>query len=305
MAIDQTSDALECSSLWNSTTGMEAAARSERNGPAANRQYMDTSWPVAFISILDAGLVAVPLPVETPLATAAGIAAFAEAPVAIVGTRTRGLASANSVRCVPVDQLIESRVAPAAARAGPMPELALLAFTSGSTTQPRAVELTHANLLANLEAALQLRQAAPGDSFLSMLPPAHLFELMGGLLGPLACVARVVYAPSLLPNRILAALRDERITHALSVPALLQVLYEEVVSELVDAGVLDPAQRDQSLAETARRLREGMDEHDRTRLRASVRERIGHSLRLLLVVAFAFAVAVFAFAVVRTVMLPR
>src|SRR5262249_14725094 len=155
-------------------------------------------------------------------------------------------------------------------------ELAILAFTSGSTTQPRAVELTHANLLTNLRAALQLRRAAPGDSFLSMLPPAHLFELMGGLLGPLACGARVVYAPSLLPNRIVAALRDERITHALSVPALLQIIYEEVVAELVDAGILDPAQRDQSLAETARRLRDEMYEPDRARLRVSVRERIGN-----------------------------
>jgi long-chain acyl-CoA synthetase len=241
------------------------------------------SWPVAFFSILEAGLVVVPLPAETPLATVTGVAAHAAAPIAIVGNRTGGLAVGNSVRCLSVEQLIESSVAPAPAPAVPLPELALLAFTSGSTTLPRAVELTHANLIANLEAALRLRQAAPGDSFLSMLPPAHLFELMGGLLGPLACGARVVYASSLLPNRILAALRDERISHALSVPGLLQILYEEVVSELVDAGILDPAQRDQSLAETARRLRDEMHEQDRERLQASVRERIGNCLRMLLV----------------------
>jgi long-chain acyl-CoA synthetase len=241
------------------------------------------AWPVAFFSILEAGLVAVPLPAETPLAAAAGVAARAKAPVAIVGIRTRGLAASNSLRCLPVEQLIQLGEAPKVAPVGPLPELAALAFTSGSTTQPRAVELTHANLLANLQAALRLRQAAPGDSFLSMLPPAHLFELLGGLLGPLACGARIVYAPSLLPNRILAALRDERITHALSVPALLQVLYEEVVSELVDAGVLDPAQRDQTLAETARRLRDEMDEQARERLSTSVRERIGNFLRMLLV----------------------
>jgi len=241
------------------------------------------SWPMAFFSILEAGLVVVPLPVETPVATAAAIAAFAEARVAIVGTRTRGLAAGNCVRCLSVEQLIQPGAGPANAPPGPLPELAVLAFTSGSTRQPRAVELTHANLLANLQAALRLRRAAPGDSFLSMLPPAHLFELMGGLLGPLACGARVVYAPSLLPNRILTALRDERITHALSVPALLQILYEEVVSELVDAGALDPAQRNQSLAETARRLRDEMDELDQERLRTSVRERIGNSFRMLLV----------------------
>jgi long-chain acyl-CoA synthetase len=172
---------------------------------------------------------------------------------------------------------------PGPAGAGPLPDLALLAFTSGSTSHPRAVELTHANLLANLRALLGVRQAAPGDSFLSMLPPAHLFEMTVGLLGPLACGARVVYAPSLLPHRLLDALRDERITHALSVPALLDVLYEEVLSYLVDAGVIEPARRSQSLAETARQLHDEMDEPEHERLRASVRERVGTSLHTLVV----------------------
>src|SRR5215472_13582508 len=105
------------------------------------------AWPVAFFSILDAGLVAVPLPAETPLAAAAGIVAHAGAPVAIVGARTRGLAAGNSLRCLPVEQLIQPGDAPEVEPVGPLPELAVLAFTSGSTTQPRAVELTHANLL--------------------------------------------------------------------------------------------------------------------------------------------------------------
>jgi long-chain acyl-CoA synthetase len=240
------------------------------------------AWPAAFFSILEAGLVAVPLPAETSPATAAGVAVFAGARLAVLGERTRALAG-GPVQCIPVEEVLRAEPGPAAAAAGPLPETAVLAFTSGSTSQPRAVGLTHANLLANLQALLQVRQAAPGDSFLSMLPPAHLFELMVGLLGPLACGARVVYAPSLMPHRLLAALRDEQITHALSVPALLEVVYEEVVSELVDAGALDPARRRQSLAETARRLRQELDGPERERLRTSVRERIGASLQTLVI----------------------
>jgi long-chain acyl-CoA synthetase len=240
------------------------------------------SWPAAFFSILEAGLVAVPLPAETPIGSAAGVAAFAGARLAVVGQRTRALESAGGVRCLPIDQLLLCKPDPAASGGEAGPELAVLAFTSGSTSQPRAVELTHANLLANLDSLLQAGQAAPGDAFLSMLPPAHLFEMMVGMLGPLACGASIVYAPSLLPHRLLAELRDERITHALSVPALLEVLYQEVVSELVDAGVLDPAQRDLSLAETARRLRE-MDEAGRAALRSSIRERLGPTFHTLVI----------------------
>jgi long-chain acyl-CoA synthetase len=239
------------------------------------------AWPPAFFAILEAGLVVVPLPAETPLPTAAGIAAFAGARAAILGQRTRGLAS-QGVASLLVEELFQAEAAPVRPESGS--ELAVLAFTSGSTHQPRAVELTHANLLANLQALLTLRQAVSGDAFLSMLPPAHLFELMVGLLGPLACGARIVYAPTLLPHRLLDTVRDERITHALAVPALLEVLYAEIVSELIDAGVLDPARRDQSVAETARRLRQPeMDEAERQRLRTAIRERLGPTFHTLVI----------------------
>jgi long-chain acyl-CoA synthetase len=241
-------------------------------------------WPVAFFSILEAGLIAVPLPAETPVPQVAGIAAFAGARVAIVGNRTRALASTgDGLACFPIDRLLSAGPVPTAGTAPVRPELALLAFTSGSTCQPRAVELTHENILSNLRALLQVRKAHPGDSFLSMLPPAHLFELLVGQLGPLACGARIVYAPSLLPHRVLAALREESITHALSVPALLDIVYEEVVNELVDAGALDPSRRQQSVAETARRLKQEMDAAEREQLRLRVRERIGSSFHTLVV----------------------
>jgi long-chain acyl-CoA synthetase len=237
-------------------------------------------WPVALFAILEAGLVAVPIPVETPLSTAIGVGRFAGVRAAVTGDRTREFASSSNLRNITVQQLLEGEAVSVGERS--VPELAILTFTSGSTQQPRAVELTHSNLLANLEALLQIRHARPGDSFLSMLPPAHMFELMAGLLGPLACGARVVFASSLLPNRLLAKLREEQITHALSVPALLQVLYEEVVGELVDDGVLYPARREQRLAETASRLRE-MDALELARVRSGIRKRIGESFSSLVV----------------------
>jgi long-chain acyl-CoA synthetase len=255
-------------------------------------------WPVAFFAILEAGLIAVPLAAETPAASAIGVAAFADARVAIVSQRTRGLTAAGTLRCIAVEQLFGTDTSAGSEPLDRVPgrsptgvwepesgssELALLAFTSGSTQKPRAVELTHANILANVQALLQVRQAGPGDSFLSMLPPAHLFELTVGLLGPLACGARVVYAPSLLPHRLVASLREERITHALSVPALLEVLYEEVVNQLVEAGVVDAVRRGQSLAETARRLRDDLTESERQELRRGLRERLGPSFQTLAV----------------------
>jgi long-subunit acyl-CoA synthetase (AMP-forming) len=161
---------------------------------------------------------------------------------------------------------------------GPGPEdLALLAFTSGSTQDPRAVCLTHANLMANVKAVIEVRQAAPGDAFLSMLPPTHLFELVVGQLCPLACGAQIVYASVLLPNRLIDALGSARITHALVVPALLDLLYREVVDLLIAASAIEPSER--SLKEITQRLRDELSDADLDRLRAALRERLSDRFR--------------------------
>ena len=110
-------------------------------------------------------------------------------------------------------------------------DLALLAFTSGTTAQSKIVELSHGNLISDVRSVLEVGTAGLGDSLLSMLPLAHLFELTGGLLSPLACGARIVYEPSPLPNRIIGALHDQGITHALAVPGLVKCLVEEVCSQ--------------------------------------------------------------------------
>jgi long-chain acyl-CoA synthetase len=161
-------------------------------------------------------------------------------------------------------------------------DTALCVLTSGSTADPRAVELTHGNVLANLEAMLAVRRAAPGDSFLSMLPPSHLFELMGGTLGPLACGARVVYPGAPLPNRLVAALREERITYALAVPALLDALFREVRGAIQEAGVVEEPPPGAGPEHAARVLAE-MTEERRAAVRDAVRATIGPSLSTLIV----------------------
>jgi acyl-CoA synthetase (AMP-forming)/AMP-acid ligase II len=63
--------------------------------------------------------------------------------------------------------------------------LALIQFTSGSTRSPRGVMLTHAALLANLEAFLQAIEVGPEDRTVSWLPLYHDMGLIGTLLMPL------------------------------------------------------------------------------------------------------------------------
>ena len=235
-------------------------------------------WVGVLFAVLHAGLVAVPFSRSKDDPTIARFIEITGARAVVVG----GGVTVGPLQFVPVAPCDVRPQSGAAHRPPIRDDLALLVFTSGSTANPRAVELTHGNLLANLEAMLALRHAAPGDSFLSMLPPSHLFELMGGTLGPLACGARVVYPGALLPNRLVAALREERITYALEVPALLDALFREVRGAIQDAGVVEEPPPGAGPEHAAQVLAE-MTPERRAAVRDAVRATIGPSLHTLIV----------------------
>jgi long-chain acyl-CoA synthetase len=234
-------------------------------------------WAAALFSVLDAGLVAVPLLPGLDAERVRAIAAFADAHAVVAD----GAVDVGLRRTFAVGELL----APSDDADPPRPvgrdDLALLVFTSGSTASPRAVELTHGNVLSDLEALLAVRRTAPGDAFLSMLPPSHMFELVAGTLGPLACGARIVYPGALLPNRLVAALRDEGITHALAVPALVDALFREVRAGLEGAGLADDT-RNVTPEVAAQRLRDRSPE-ERAAVRAAVRETLGPAFATMMV----------------------
>ena len=61
---------------------------------------------------------------------------------------------------------------------------AVVLFTSGSESTPKAVPLSHRNLISNIQASLTVLQARCGDVLLGFLPPFHSFGLLGQHPGP-------------------------------------------------------------------------------------------------------------------------
>lgn len=72
---------------------------------------------------------------------------------------------------------------------------AAILFTSGSEKAPKAVPLTHRNILANQEGALAAIGPTPRDSVLSFLPMFHSFGFTVTGLLPLLAGIRVVHHP--------------------------------------------------------------------------------------------------------------
>jgi len=64
-------------------------------------------------------------------------------------------------------------------------DIAFIQYTSGSTSNPKGVVLTHANLLTNIRTMGQVVNAGPKDVFVSWLPLYHDMGLIGAWLSSL------------------------------------------------------------------------------------------------------------------------
>ena len=86
----------------------------------------------------------------------------------------------------------------------PIPETAVILFTSGSESMPKTVPLTHKNMLTGLDAAIRDMQIKQGDVLLGMLPPFHSFGILLNTIFTCATNIRVVYHANPVEGAMLA-----------------------------------------------------------------------------------------------------
>jgi long-chain acyl-CoA synthetase len=110
---------------------------------------------------------------------------------------------------------------PAQGNAG---DIAVCLYTSGTTGRPKGALLTHANLLSNLESFQQILHITSDDIFLAVLPFFHAYGGTVLFLLPLSLGAKVVLEPRFVPEAILKALTQQRVTIFAGVPSMYAVL---------------------------------------------------------------------------------
>jgi fatty-acyl-CoA synthase len=71
-------------------------------------------------------------------------------------------------------------------------DTALLQLTSGATAAPKAVRITHGNLIANIRAMAEATGLAPGDTMVSWLPIFHDMGMVGFLTVPMTLGVELV-----------------------------------------------------------------------------------------------------------------
>ncbi len=202
----------------------------------------DPGWVIAYMGIVRAGAVAVP--VDPALDAIGWAAVVSEAAVRAVlwdeGVVARGEATGPCAPAACVDLHDAADGHPSAAPVVDVSpdDVASIIFTSGTTGRPKGVKLTHANFTSLVAALAPVFPLTRGDVVLSVLPLHHTFEFTCGLLLPLSRGSRVVYVGEVSGDRVATGLRTSRATAMVGVPALWQLLERRILGEVDARGPL-------------------------------------------------------------------
>ncbi|HEX9178563.1 MAG TPA: fatty acid--CoA ligase family protein [Mycobacterium sp.] len=125
------------------------------------------------------------------------------------------------------DFVTMARTAEPAAEFADPDDVAIMLFTSGTTSRPKAVELSHNNLTSYVMGTVEFASADPGDAALICVPPYHIAGV-GAALSNVYAGRKMVYLTRFDPKEWIRLVRDEGVTAATVVPTML----DRIVSEL-------------------------------------------------------------------------
>ena len=109
-------------------------------------------------------------------------------------------------------------------------DTAVILCTSGTTGDPREVELTHTNLISNIQGTLEIVKITGEDKLGHVTPPHHSFGLTVGKLLPLWVGATNVYTNKY--RHVAQLIKEKSITIFVGIPALFAVIAKRIEDEL-------------------------------------------------------------------------
>jgi amino acid adenylation domain-containing protein len=105
-------------------------------------------------------------------------------------------------------------------------DLALVLHTSGTTSRPKVVPLTQANLCTSAENVKESLRLTASDRCLNIMPLFHVHGLVAGLMASLAAGAGVICPPAFLLPRFFEWMAEFKPTWYTAVPSMHQAILD-------------------------------------------------------------------------------
>ena len=118
-------------------------------------------------------------------------------------------------------------------------ELAIINYTSGTTSAPKGVMLRYECLSANVEFGQKRLQSFPEDKIVSMLPMAHMYGMMFELIYPLCGGSSIYYlGKTPTPALLLGAMKEVKPYLIITVPLVMEKIFKGKVAPIVNKPVM-------------------------------------------------------------------
>ncbi len=199
------------------------------------------SWVVTLWAIWQAGGVAVPLPLN---------ATQPEIDYMLADTGATALIVESLARGCNIDVLLYSDLIASEAR--PLPDVdanrrAMILYTSGTTSRPKGVVTSHANIAAQIQTLIQAWEWSPDDRILLVLPLHHVH----GIINVVSCALWAGATCEMLPRFDAEAAWDRIASGQLTLFMAVPTIYVR----LIQAWEAASPKRQVELSQAACRLR--------------------------------------------------
>ena len=118
-------------------------------------------------------------------------------------------------------------------------ELAIINYTSGTTSAPKGVMLRYECISANVAFGQKRLPSYPGDKIVSMLTMAHMYGMMFELIYPLCGGSSIYYlGKTPTPALLLGAMAEVKPYLVITVPLVMEKIFKSKVAPVVNKPVM-------------------------------------------------------------------
>jgi acyl-CoA synthetase (AMP-forming)/AMP-acid ligase II len=225
----------ELSELADGAAGVIAASGAEHVAYVGSGGIMQ---PLLIFASARAGVPYTPINYRLSADGVHELIARLPAPLVIVDERYRDVVGGMGKHVRDSGQfLAAARTAEPAAEFADPEEVAIVLFTSGTTSKPKAVELSHGNLTSYITGTVEFDSAAAADAALICVPPYHIAGV-NGAMSNLYAGRKMVYLANFDAREWVRLVADEKVTTATVVPTMLDRIVTTLEREPIDLPTL-------------------------------------------------------------------